>query len=216
MCADRKLLESLRDCNHLLEVVEKGLSDYLETKRTAFPRLYFLSDDELLEILSQARNPLAVQPHLRKCFENIAKVLKQPIRCDLLFLLFQLKFEEDLQITQMFSAEDECVTLNPPLYPTGNVENWLAVVEVTMRNTVRTVLGSSLEDMADKDRTEWVLQWPGQIVIAGCQTFWTSGVEQGIVEDKLEEYLRDVMLVNVSEAVGEDVSFIDTLRSWTV
>lgn len=66
--------------------------------------------------------------------------------------IFQLTFEEDLRITQMFSAEEECVDLVPPLYPTGNVENWLLLVEGTMRNTVRINLGKSLVDLEEKSR----------------------------------------------------------------
>lgn len=38
VCSDQRLLDSLRDCNKLLDMVQKSLSEYLETKRSAFPR----------------------------------------------------------------------------------------------------------------------------------------------------------------------------------
>ena len=106
LCLEPGLLEQLRECNRLLEQMQTGLSKYLETKRAAFPRFYLLSDDELLEILSQTRDPTAVQPHLRKCFENITK----------------LKFESDLRIATMFSSEGDKINFREKIYPNGNVE----------------------------------------------------------------------------------------------
>uniref|UniRef100_A0AAZ3Q3C2 Dynein heavy chain 1, axonemal n=1 Tax=Oncorhynchus tshawytscha TaxID=74940 RepID=A0AAZ3Q3C2_ONCTS len=174
LCPDPRLLDSLRDCNKLLELVQKGLSDYLETKRGSFPRFYFLSDDELLEILSQTKDPTAVQPHLRKCFENIAR----------------LKFQSDLQITHMYSGEGEEVKLCLPVWPSGNVEDWLREVEKSMKACLRDNIERSLK----QPRTEWVLSWPGQVVIAGCQTFWTTEVsnalEQGDLTDRLYPQLQ--------------------------
>ncbi|XP_013362490.1 PREDICTED: dynein heavy chain 14, axonemal isoform X4 [Chinchilla lanigera] len=69
------VLEILQNCNIHLEHIKKSLEDYLEIKRMIFPRFYFLSNADLLDILADSRNPESVQPHLVKCFENIKQVL---------------------------------------------------------------------------------------------------------------------------------------------
>ena len=55
-CASEELLRKIQKNNKELEEIQKKMEDYLEVKRAAFPRFYFLSNDELLEILAKAGN----------------------------------------------------------------------------------------------------------------------------------------------------------------
>ena len=53
---------------------QKSLNEFLEEKRSAFPRFYFIGDDDLLEILGQSKNPYVIQSHLKKLFAGIYSV----------------------------------------------------------------------------------------------------------------------------------------------
>lgn len=68
------LLPRLDELQKKLILCEKALAVYLETKRLAFPRFYFVSSADLLDILSNGIQPQLVCKHLTKLFDSIARL----------------------------------------------------------------------------------------------------------------------------------------------
>ena len=168
-------LQSLIEANAKLEQIQKGLNDYLETKRLAFPRFFFLSNDELLEILAETKDPLRVQPHLKKCFDGIA----------------MLQFEKNLDITACFDPKGEKVDFpyekvnHKRINPNdsgGNVERWLIEVEIMMKKSLAYAIDFAMKDYMQSDRIEWLQRWQGQVLICINQTRWCVDVE-GCLKD---------------------------------
>ncbi|ERE69395.1 dynein heavy chain 6, axonemal-like protein [Cricetulus griseus] len=170
------LLETLVEMNSILEDIQKSLDMYLETKRHAFPRFYFLSNDDLLEILGQSRNPEAVQPHLKKCFDNIKMLKIQKVGAS----------SSKWEAVGMFSGDGEYIDFLHPVLLEGPVESWLSDVERAMRMTLRDLLRNCrmvLKKFLNK-RDKWVKDWAGQMVITASQIQWTADVTKCLMTAK--------------------------------
>lgn len=187
-CTDYpKMLQLLRQNNKFLDEIQKGLNDYLEKKRLFFPRFFFLSNDELLEILSETKDPQRVQPHLKKCFEGIA----------------MLEFTVDEEIIGMISAEGENVPFVSKIVPAdakGMVEKWLMQVQLLLIESMKSICEASLRAYAEMERPDWILTWPGQIVQCVNCIFWTSEATEAINNDELAAFV-DKCTVQIEQSV---------------
>ena len=70
--------------------------------------------------------------HLKKCFEGIAK----------------LKFDDELEVLEMCSVSDEVIPLVRPISTVkarGQVDKWLAELEIQMRLSLRQQIDNALK-----------------------------------------------------------------------
>jgi dynein heavy chain len=172
------IVEDMTESNTTIEKVQKGLKDYLETKRLYFPRFFFLNDADLLSILAETKDPTLVQPHMNKAFEGIAKV----------------RFDGNNAIIEaMTSMEGESVDFQTQVDVTkpgnaGAVERWLLEVEEVMMDTLRAVTKKSNDAYATADRTKWCCEWPGQVVLCTDCIYWTSEVTEALKTNGIAAY----------------------------
>lgn len=166
----------LTNCNRDLDNIKKCLNDYLEEKRADFQRFYFLSDEELIEIISRTKDPTLVTKYLNKCFDAIENI----------------EFDDRRRIVAFLSKQGERVQLVRPINveegdKKGNVEKWLKELEGNMKNTLRKLTTDAIKDL-NRERTEWLMRWPGQIVLMVNLIRWTSNVEQAIQDKTLQRF----------------------------
>lgn len=182
-------LRKFVDNNKKFDEIQKCLEEYLGTKRAAFPRFYFLSNDEMLEILSQTRNVHAVQPHLIKCFDAMKKV----------------KFTEvpdSKTITGMYSPENEYIPWSGIVKAEGGVEFWLTDIEKMMTQSLYDATKNAVNIYPSNglERAEWLFHCGAQPILTVDMIMWTRNCESAIYE---------IMQGKNSQALKEFLDFSD-------
>ncbi|KAG5894356.1 hypothetical protein JTB14_031917 [Gonioctena quinquepunctata] len=172
------LFNRLNKMNDKLDLMQRALEKYLEHKRHHFPRFYFISNDDMLEILGNSKKPEAVQPHLKKIFDNLNKV----------------KIEKNagvnkLKAAGMYSDDGEYMEFPKPFFFEGTSEMWLQQLESAMQITLKIAFKpcrGELKKMLNK-RDKWLMANCGQLCNASSLIQWTTDCTRALVHAKIME-----------------------------
>ncbi|XP_039715549.1 dynein axonemal heavy chain 17 isoform X1 [Pteropus medius] len=185
------LYSKLEDLKKSLAVCEKALAEYLETKRLAFPRFYFVSSADLLDILSNGNDPVEVSRHLSKLFDSLCK-LKFRLDANEKPLKFGLG---------MYSKEDEYMDFDRECDLSGQVEVWLNRVLDRMCATLRHEIPEAVVTYEEKPREQWIFDYPAQVALTCTQIWWTT--EVGLAFARLEEGYENAIKDYNKKQIGQ-------------
>ncbi|KAJ2009178.1 dynein heavy chain [Coemansia thaxteri] len=211
----QRSLERLAD---LLGKIQKALGEYLERERASFPRFYFVGDEDLLEIIGNAKDVPRIQKHLRKMFAGLAFI--------------QLT-DDNASVVGMSSREGESIAFRQAvdLRQFPKINDWLAAIEREMRLTLADLLGraiAQLEEIGGSDGSgggsgsgsgssgsnrfrAWAAETPAQLVVLAKQAEWTRRVEDALREQPALQLPRVVSQIEgelgvLADAVLEDLA----------
>lgn len=167
----QKVLERLAD---LLGKIQKALTDYLEQERNAFPRFYFVGDDDLLEIIGNSKNVDRVQKHFRKMFAGLHSVSLG---------------DEGGRIDVLLSKEGERVPLTTPVVCRDvKINLWLTALEDSMRDALARSLALAVGELQGLQERgfnlepykKWLDTFQAQLVVVAAQVAWSESVEAAL------------------------------------
>eukprot|EP00667_Euglena_gracilis_P000150 EG_transcript_150 len=164
----------------ILTACEKALADYLETKRKIFPRFYFVSAADLVDILSKGSDPTAVLVHIGKIVDSLDT--------------FQMI--GDSKVTDMMiSREGEQVKLAKEFCCEGPVEDWLTGIIESMFMTIKSLIADGYTTYVENPRTAWIFLYPAQIVCYVTRIWYTLETHQAFdqMEDGNEQAMKDFL-----------------------
>lgn len=173
--SERGLLPRMEGYAEILNGIQKALGEYLERQRAAFPRFYFVGDEDLLEIIGNAKNPIKIIRHLPKMFAAIAS----------------LKLSENGQVVfGMLSKEGEEVLFKEKIAIAENssIHEWLNKVQHQMQYSLASLLEEVIRDFRKLTAGafnldtffELVHKSPAQIIMLAVQVYWSEAVDAAL------------------------------------
>lgn len=145
-------LNAFDSVNLLLNDLIDQLDEFLDSRRMSFPRLFFVSNDELLDLLTEhPQTTENIQRHLPKIFDSVHSLIIQ--RLDIPCL-----YEPQFRITDLVSNTGAALPLLDSVEIRGLADQWLQFVQIEMICAVDSQLKEAYQSFEDRSIVDWITE----------------------------------------------------------
>ncbi|XP_035825634.1 dynein heavy chain domain-containing protein 1 [Aplysia californica] len=141
------------------EEILRDLEAYIERSRSNFPRLYFLSNLEIVDLLGVSRNPQALLPYVRKCFPTIQN-LTFALPPGMGGLNSQLDFalnSDKLEVVSIHGSCGEELPLYTRVKAMPLATNWLLNINDILKNTMSILMQACVQARMEEGTRQPIL-----------------------------------------------------------
>lgn len=165
-CVKEHVLPGLEKIKIDLGICEVALNDFVFSKKIAFARFFFVSQTDLLDILSNGNQPVKVMKHMPKIFNAIGdlELLEEGVR----------PFVKGMHAC----IGTEYVEFTRELKLENKVEIYLQWVIDSMRDSLKDIAIASIKKFQTVDKETWLMQDPSQVTLLINNCNWVINVEK--------------------------------------
>lgn len=218
LCSGNELTPLLTDIDNILKICQKNLDNYLENKRGAFPRFYFVSNSVLLDILSKKNDPASIKTNLNIIFDALNDIDFSDFDKKYIIKIRQIKSESQPEHVQEVDMKAH------PVKCDIKIEDWLNDLVKNMQLSIRDLFEKSYFDVKfyfDQSLTatldqfeEYLKKYICQVVLFGLQVLGTKKLEEFVIriQERGETYKKKLLGVdkgnNELDSVDQDFTAI--------
>ncbi len=205
------LLQHLEFVQEQLDLCKKSLADFLDGRRRQFPRYYFVSEADLLDILSNGSDPSKILVHIPKIYLS-TKTLT----------LSEVLSASGRPVATEFIAGvgSEVCAFEPPVPLEGKVEIYMQTILNAQKRSIFETVKRSLLRYQNMHRSKWVLAKdadsgrpldPAQTTLLVLAINYVNEVEQ--VFDDIKNGEKDAMQLYSEKQVRQLSDLIELTQS---
>ena len=182
-CAFPHLLEILNDNNKQLVSILSSVMKYIDIKRAAMPRLYFMSNQEILSMIT-TKDFTVFNHQIAKMFMHIRSFDSHIIdekEARLMDVKPTQTSDQNFcyhRLTGMVGDDGDTITFTKYVQITGDIDEWGQAIIEAMKTAVKENVGSSIARYTSSTMKDWVSTVSTYIALLTLQICFARDIQE--------------------------------------